>query len=98
MIANILSRTIAIVLLAIPLGLLLFEYDQWDRAAQGALSPEELVAELESYRLESSVEAMTGIALVGVGFTLLVEVVAWLLRRLVFRRRVTLEPIDVAGR
>lgn len=92
MATSIVSRALAILILAIPAGYIVHELDTHDREVIQSYSHEELLAHLESMRLPSLIVTIMVTLLVGTGFTACVETIAWLLRFLLTRGQVVSSP------
>jgi hypothetical protein len=82
MVAAIVSRAVAILILSVPVGYVFYEMDSRDWLTIQEYSHEELLAYLESVLIPSHVVAIIIIFLVGCGIVACVEVLAWTLRRL----------------
>jgi hypothetical protein len=85
MAASILSRVLAIALLAIPAGYVAQETDNRDWQMMQEYSRSELLAYLELIRMPSHLAAIVVLFLVICGVTACVESLAWLIRWLAFR-------------
>jgi hypothetical protein len=82
MLAAIVSRAFAILILSVPTGYILYEMDNRDWQIMQEYSHEELLAYLESVLVPSHLVAILIVFLVGCGTVACVEALAWTLRRL----------------
>lgn len=80
MIAQVLSRLVAIVLLSVPAGYVFQEIDNRDWEVIQEYDHSELLAHIQSCRLPSHFVTIVVVLLTGCGFTACIEVVAWLFR------------------
>ncbi len=88
MLAQVISRVLAIAILSVPVGYVCQEVDDQDWKVIQEYSHAELLAHLETMRLPGHIVAIIVVFLVGCGVTACVELVAWVIR-FPFRDRVS---------
>ena len=84
MLSSIISRAVAVVIIALPTGYFVQEMDTRDWQLMQAYTHSELLVHLEAVRLPSRTATIFMTVMVGLGFTACVEALAWLLRRATF--------------
>ncbi len=87
MVAQVISRIIAVLLISIAVGIMVYDSDQADGIAQDAYSDLELRADLAANRLPSRELTVFYMTIVVGGSTILVEGISWLLRRVPIPRK-----------
>ena len=86
MLSSIISRALAVLILALPTGYIVHDMDTRDWQLMQTYSHSELLVHLEAVRLPSRTATIFLAVMVGLGFTACVEVLAWLLRRATFNQ------------